>query len=137
MPTTHDHLMDEDEFLTWCLSQERKYELVDGIPVEMMAGASGRHDLILTNIIALLKTKLRGSRCRPTTADIALKTRSRVMRRPDVTVTCDPPRPDVYDAREPRMVVEVLSPSNVGVRWDRKLDEYRRHKALDYILLVD
>ena len=35
------------------------------------------------------------------------------------------------------MVVEVLSPSNTGVAWDRKMREYRRHPKLLYILLVD
>ena len=31
----------------------------------------------------------------------------------------------------------MLSKSNVGVPWDRKLKEYRRHELLEYILLVD
>ena len=52
-------------------------------------------------------------------------------------ITCDPPKRDVYEAIKPRMVVEVLSPSNAGVKWDRKLNEYRRHELLDYILLID
>jgi Uma2 family endonuclease len=132
-----ERLMDVDEFFAWQQRQEKRYELVDGVPMEMMTGASRMHDLIVTNIIALLKDKLRGGPCHPTTADIAVRTRIRSLRRPDVTVTCDPPRSDVYDAREPRMVVEVLSPSNKGLKWTRKLDEYRRHEALDYILLVD
>ena len=137
MQATAQKLMDADAFLLWCLEQESRYELVDGIPLEMMTGASGTHDLIVTNIIALLKAQLRGGPCRPTTADIAVRTRLRGVRRPDVTVTCDPPRGDVYEATEPRMVVEVLSPSNVGVAWDRKMREYRRMDVLDYILLVD
>lgn len=130
-------LMEPDEFLLWCTRQEARYELVDGEPVEMMAGASGLHDLIVTNLIALFKAELRGTPCRPTTADIAVRTRIRSFRRPDVTVTCDPPRGDVYEAQEPRMVIEVLSQSNAGVSWERKLREYRRLEALDYILLVD
>ena len=129
--------MEFEEFFAWQLRQDKRYELVDGVPLEMMAGASRMHDLVVTNIIALLKSQLRGGPCQPTTADIALLTRIRSLRRPDVTVTCDPPRGDVYEAREPRMVVEVLSPSNTDVKWDRKLNEYRRHEALDYILLVD
>lgn len=129
--------MEVDEFLLWAAHQDARYELVDGIPLEMMAGASGLHDRIVTNIIIALGTQLRGGPCRPTTADIALRTRIRSVRRPDVTVTCDPPEGDVYEAREPRMVVEVLSPSNKGVAWERKLRELRRHEALQYILLVD
>lgn len=124
-------LMEPDEFLLWCTRQEARYELVDGEPVEMMAGDSGLHDRVVTNVIIALGTQLRSTPCRPTTADIAVRTRIRSFRRPDVTVTCDPPRGDVYEAQEPRMVIEVLSPSNAGVSWERKLREYRRLEALD------
>ncbi len=130
-------LMDVETFLIWCLDQEERYELIDGIPVEMMTGASGMHDRIVVNLIAALHQQLRGKPCRPTTADTALRTRIRSVRRPDVMVTCDPPRDDVYEAVDPRLAVEVLSKSDVGVPWDRKLKEYRRHERLDYILLVD
>ena len=130
-------LMEPDEFLVWSLDKEARYELVEGVPIEMMAGASGIHDRLVVNIISLLNGQLRGSGCRPTTADTAVRTKIRSVRRPDVTVTCDPPRGDVYEAKQPRMVVEVLSPSNKGVAWDRKMREYRRHEALDYILLID
>ncbi len=130
-------LMEADDFLLWCLEQERGYELVDGLVVELMAGASKRHDVIVINIIAALRQKLRGSGCLPTTADTALRTRIRSVRRPDVMVTCDPPRNDVYEAINPQVAIEVLSKSNAGIDWDRKLNEYRRHPKLDYILLVD
>jgi Uma2 family endonuclease len=130
-------LMEADEFLRWCLDQEARYELVDGVPVEMMAGASERHDVIVVNIIIALGIQLRGGPCRPTTDDVALRTRIRSVRRPDVMVTCDPPRGDVYEAVNPRLAVEVISKSNSGVSWERKLKEYRRHEKLEYILLVD
>lgn len=130
-------LMEADEFLVWCLGKARRYELVEGVPVEMMTGASNMHDMLVVNVIVALGNQLRGSRCRPTTADVALRTRVRSVRRPDVMVTCDPPRGDVYDAREPRLAVEVLSPSNKGVAWERKMREYRQHERLDYILLID
>jgi Uma2 family endonuclease len=137
MSNTATKLMDPDEFLIWCLDQEERYELIDGIPVEMMAGASGMHDRIVVNLIMSLGNQLRGKPYRPTTADTALRTRIRSVRRPDVMVTCDPPRDDVYEAVDPRLAIEVLSKSNVGVPWDRKLKEYRRHEKLEYILLVD
>ena len=130
-------LMDVDEFLDWATHQDSRYELVDGVPLEMMAGASGLHDVVVINLIALFRNQLRGSPYRPATADLGVRSRIRGFRRPDVTVTCDPPRGDIYEAREPRMVIEVLSPSNKGVHWERKLNEYRRHTTLDYILLVD
>ena len=44
-------LMEPDEFLIWQLRQDARYELVEGVPLEMMTGASSMHDLIVTNII--------------------------------------------------------------------------------------
>jgi Uma2 family endonuclease len=126
-----------DEFFAWQLQPEDRYELVDGYPVEMMSGASGRHDAVVVNIIVSLGNQLRGKRCRPRTADTAIRTGIKALRRADVLVTCEPPRDDAYEAAEPRLVVEVLSPSNTGVAWERKLKEYRRHQQLEYILLVD
>ena len=130
-------LMTPEDFFVWQQNQSERFELVDGVPTEMMAGASRAHDTIVTNIIALLRGQLRGSGCYVGTADTAIRTKIRNIRRTDVIVTCDPPRSDVYEAQEPRLVVEVLSPTNSGSRWDRKMAEYRRHPKLDYILIVD
>ncbi|MEQ1696741.1 MAG: Uma2 family endonuclease [Hyphomicrobiaceae bacterium] len=137
MPNIARTLMDSDEFLHWCLDQDDRYELVEGIPVKMMTGASNRHDQIIVNVIIALGQQLRGTGYRPATADIAVKTRIRSIRRPDVTVTCDPPSKDTYDAATPKMVVEVLSPSNRGIAWQRKLEEYRNRDGLIYILIVE
>ena len=103
----------------------------------MMTGASNYHDVIVVNILASLHDQLRGSKCRATTPDTAVRTRIKSLRRPDVTITCDEPRPDAYDAGQPRLVVEVLSPSNIGLPWQRKLEEYRRREGLSYILLIE
>lgn len=137
MPTPAQKLMTPEEFFDWQSSQQARYELVDGVPVEMMAGASSAHDFIVTNLIIDLGNQLRGSGCRPATADLAIRTKIRSLRRADVLVSCDKADPTVYEAINPRMVVEVLSPRNTGVHWERKLKEYRRHPKLEYILLVD
>jgi Uma2 family endonuclease len=129
--------MSVDEFLLWQQEQEDRYELVEGYPVKLMTGASEFHDAIVTNVIIALGNQVRGSPCRPTTADLAVRTKIRSIRRPDETVTCDEPRKGSYQARNPRFIVEVLSPSNVGMGWQRKLEEYRHLDGLAYILLID
>ena len=118
MPTAIPRDMTADEFLIWNLSQDQRYELVDGVPVPLraMAGASNYHDDIVTNLIAALRTKKRGAGCKPRTADTALRTAIKRVRRPDVTVDCDDSRPDSYEAAKPTAVFEVLSPST------RKID---------------
>lgn len=45
--------------------------------------------------------------------------------------------PRTYENRSPRLVVEVLSPSTTNIDRFRKLEEYRRHPRLAYILLIE
>ncbi len=143
MAGTATKLMTIEEFFVWQKRQDDRYELVEGVPVimrdplTMMTGASSLHDRITSNTLIALGNQLRGSPCWPATADLALRTKIRSLRRADVLVTCDEPRRDVYEAQEPRMVVEVLSPSNKGIPWQRKIEEYRQHGKLLYLLLID
>lgn len=143
MSRTASQLMTVEEFFTWQQGQEERYELVDGIPeimadpVTMMTGASSQHDRITGNVFASLHNQLDVSPCWPATADLGIRTKIRSLRRADVLVTCDEPSPTVYEAVEPRMVVEVLSPSNKGLPWQRKIEEYRQHAKLVYLLLID
>lgn len=132
--------MTPEEFFAWQLGQDGLYELVDGVPVphvKMMTGASAQHDQVTVNIIVSLGNQLRGTGCRPTTDDIALRTSIATLRRPDITVACGELVRDSYESRAPRLVVEVLSPSTSSVDRFRKLDEYRRHPTLRGILLVE
>ncbi|MCJ2043831.1 Uma2 family endonuclease [Methylobacterium sp. J-078] len=132
--------MTPEDFFVWQRDQDELYELVDGYPVprhRMMTGASMQHDRATVNIIISLGTQLRGTSCRPTTADIALRTSIRGLRRPDVMVECAPLVQDTYEAREPKLVVEVASPSTTTIDQTRKVEEYKRHPTLAYILLVE
>lgn len=132
--------MTPEEFFEWQLGQDGLYELVDGVPVlhvKMMTGASAQHDRATVNIIISLGSQLKGTGCRPTTDDIALRTSIATIRRPDVTVECGELIRDTYENRSPRLVVEVLSPSTTNIDRFRKLNEYRRQPTLAYILLVE
>jgi Putative restriction endonuclease len=109
--------MRQDEFLAWQEHQDRLYELVDGIPVlplKMMTGASQAHDRVVVNIIAALHRQLRGTPCRPTTDDLAVRVPAGNVRRPDVAVECGQAERRELAVREPRVVIEVLSPSTMS-----------------------
>jgi Uma2 family endonuclease len=129
--------MTADEFLEWDLDQpDARHELIDGVPVAM-TGASRRHDGIVVNAVSELRARLRGGPCRPFTADVAIDVPAGNVRRPDMGVDCGPVRGEATVAAAPRLVVEVLSPSNRPFDQARKLEEYKSVESLAYILLVD
>ena len=132
--------MTVDEFLEWQATQDRLYELVDGVPVlplKMMTGASRAHDRVVVNIIASLHRQLRGTPCRPTTDDLAVRIPSGNVRRPDITVECGQGGPRDTVVSEPRAVFEVLSPSTMSFDRFRKVLEYQTIETLAWIVLVD
>lgn len=126
-----------EEFFRWQEEQDERYELVDGYPVKMMTGASNVHDAIVVNVITQLASQLRGAPCRVATPDTAVRTRSRSARRPDVTVYCGPLSRTSYEANEPKVLVEVLSKTNRGILWQRKLAEYQALETAAHIVLID
>ncbi|MGO9741904.1 MAG: Uma2 family endonuclease [Roseiarcus sp.] len=126
-----------DEFFAWQERQTERYELVDGLPLKMMAGARNVHDDIVVNLIAALHEKLRGGPCRPFTGDGAVLTRPGQIRRPDVGVDCGRRQPNSMLAAEPKLLIEVLSPTTRDFDSFRKLDEYKGMAGLVHVLLVD
>jgi Uma2 family endonuclease len=132
--------MTPEEFFAWQERQDKLYELVDGLPVlplKMMTGASQAHDRVVVNIIAALHRQLRGGLCRPTTDDLAVRVPAGNVRRPDVTVECGKGDRRDTTVREPRVIVEVLSPGTMTFDRIRKIPEYQTIASVSHILLVD
>ncbi len=133
--------MTPEEFFEWQAEQDRNDELVDGVPVlpvKALTGVSHRHDHATVNILRVLGNKLRGKLCRPHTDDIAVRNASRNVRRPDILVDCrSSPDARTMEAREPRLLVEVPSPSTA--RFDRfqKIEAYKASDSVRVVLLVD
>lgn len=126
-----------EEFFAWQEKQPERYELVDGFPVRMMAGARNVHDDIVVNVLAELRNQLRGSGCRPFTGDGSVETRPGQIRRPDIGVDCGRRDPNATRATLPRVVVEVLSPSTRDFDTIGKLEEYKLVDGLERILVVE
>lgn len=126
-----------DAFYAWVSSQELKYELVDGAPVIMMAGASRRHDRIAANAIRVIGNQLRGKDCQPFTSDTFVAIPAGNRRLPGLGVDRGPFDDDAVEAGDPRLVVEILSPTTRAFDRSEKLEEYKTVESLDYILLVD
>jgi len=136
-----DETMSMQEFLRWQADQELLYEFIDGRPVllpKMMTGASSSHDRITVNALGSLFGQLRGGPCRPSTADMAVRIESAGrVRRPDLLVDCGAPKPKDTAAADPRLVLEVLSPSTHHVDLAQKLEEYKSLPGQRLILLAE
>ncbi len=123
-----------DEFLDWERTQEERYEYHDGL-IRMMVGGTADHNTISGNIVATLRTRLRGGPCRAFMSAMKVQTDGAASY-PDVVVTCAgvPPKGDVVP--EPRVIVEVLSRSTESFDRGPKWDAYQRIPSLDQYVLV-
>jgi len=101
-----------------------KHEFVEG-EIHAMAGTSDRHNLIAGDLYALLLVRLRDSPCQPFFGDIKVQVLKRVVYYPDLLVTCEEEIESPYFRNNPKLIIEVTSPST------RQID--RREKLLFYL----
>lgn len=134
----HYRLLTAEEFLRIDFGPDMKAELDNGI-IRMMAGGTRDHARIQANLTIVLGNALRGSGCRPYGSDMAVRTHDRSVRYPDLTIDCGGPddRPDDLVLSDPRVVIEVLSPSTRDTDLKVKKDEYRAIPGVDTIAFVD
>ncbi len=128
--------MSAAHFLSWTERREGRWELVEGVIVAM-AGAKRQHDRVVINTLSLLRGQLAGKTCEPFTADTFIRVPGGNYRMPHAGVDCGQAEGDERWAKEPRLVVEVLSPSTRDFDMYGKLDEYKRVPSLWHILLID
>ena len=141
MATNARRLLTVEEFLELEFSgDEGRHVELDNGTIRMMAGGSAAHARVQTNIIGTLFAQLKGSGCRPYGSDMGVRTHDLSLRYPDVSVFCgrDGPENDALKQfDDPKLVVEVLSPSTRREDETIKLNEYQAVASLDAIILVD
>jgi Uma2 family endonuclease len=139
MATQPDYpLVTADEFLMMDFG-DRKAELDNGV-IRMMAGGTGRHARVATNIVRALGNRLEGTGCTPYASDMATRTHDLSIRYPDVTVFCgrDGPENDEMKAwDDPRVLIEILSASTSRTDLKVKVPEYKALPSVDTIIFVD
>lgn len=127
--------MSVDEFLTWEARQERRYELVDGVP-RMMTGGTRNHDDVRLAVAAELRRLLRGRPCRAQ-LDMKVVCETGNVRYPDAQVDCGPTRGSDQVTAGPTVVVEVLSPSSRTIDFIAKLRDYNSVRSISTYLVFD
>jgi len=122
-------------FLEWDDGTDARYELVDG-RIVAMAPATLAHGTIVANLARHVGNRLK-SPCRVVVeAGIAPADRADTWYEADLVVTCAPPERGARAITEPRLIVEVLSPSTAAHDRGVKLADYRRIASVEQILVV-
>ncbi len=135
----HAPLLTVEDFLEIDFGPERKAELSNGV-IRMMAGGTGAHNRIQRNVLFILTAALRGSGCSAYGTDMGVRMHDFSLRYPDVSVFCGRDGPENDKLREfndPKMVVEVLSPSTREEDTAVKMPEYKAVASMQVILFID
>ena len=127
-----------DDYLAWEPAQLDRHEFLDG-EVFAMAGAEDRHVTVAGNFYIALRQHLSGSPCRTYMSDMRLQvTAANSYFYPDVLVTCsalDLTSPLLKT--EPKLIIEVLSPSTAAYDRGLKFSHYRSLASLQEYVLID
>ncbi len=133
------------EFLEWESGDDGIYELVDGVPcpkhralrdgVWMMAPPVPRHARIERNVVRAIDRQLKRSCEVLQNVGVVSRADEAAYRVPDVLVRCGP-RINSPLLDDPRVVVEVLSPSTQAEDLSSKLDFYLAIPTVQDIVYV-
>ena len=126
------------DYLAWEAEQLERHDFLDG-EVFAMAGAEDRHVTVTGNLYIALRQHLSGSPCRTYMSDMRLQVAAaNSYFYPDILVTCS--AQDVASSlvkTEPRLIIEVLSPSTAAYDRGLKFSHYRSLASLEEYVLVD
>lgn len=129
--------MTRKEFFQWAEAQEGRYEF-DGFQPVAMTGGTNNHGLIVANIIAELKNRLKGTGCRVMPAESGgVATIGENTRYPDASVTCSPVQGQDRLIPNPVVVFEVVSESNARIDRFTKMREYHEVPSIKRYVLVE
>lgn len=118
---------------------EYRHELYDGQLIGM-AGASRPHRDIQTNLITGLTNRFRASKrlCKPFGSDTRVFVDATKYFYPDVVISCGKMQTDALNtARDPEVVIEILSDSTASFDKNEKAAAYRQISTLQQLVLID
>jgi Uma2 family endonuclease len=120
---------------------KEKHEYRNG-EIIAMAGGSYNHGLIAANAIWQIRNELGGKPCRVVSSDVRIRIpRTPLYTYPDASVICgapaaDPDDPSGQAVTNPRVILEVLSPSTEAYDRGEKFTHYRHLDSLEEYVLI-
>lgn len=125
-----------NEFLAWEEAQTERHEFYKGETFAMVGGAA-RHNRVIMNLGSRIAAHLDGTGCQAFTESMKVQIADGILY-PDVVVTCG--KAEAGDEKiitDPKLVIEVLSPSTKGYDQRDKFILYRTLPSLREYALID
>ncbi len=130
-----DHFLSVEEYLEYEKKASVRHEYVAGT-LYALAGATRRHNLIISNVSGHLWNASRGGPCRVYSENFKLRPSDDFFYYPDVMVVCREEEGDPIFETEPCLLIEVLSDSTAHIDKREKLVAYRQIESLQTYLIV-
>ena len=130
--------MSVQEYLEFEEKSATKHEYVAGL-VFAMSGPTEAHETVRGNLFAECYTHLRGSPCRAFGPGLQLNLKidgDEFYYHPDMMVVCGEPNLHKNFRTDPRLIIEVLSPSTQNVDRREKYENYRKIATLEEYIVV-
>ena len=127
-----------EEYLEFEASSRIRHEYLAG-EVIAMSGATPRHNRLAGQFYEAFRTHLKGGPCRTYMGDVQVKlriSRDDYVYYPDVMVVCGREKEGERFFTDPKLIVEVLSPSTASVDRHEKRIAYRRIATLEEYVIV-
>ena len=131
-------LLSVEDYLELEMNATTRHEYVAG-EIFAMCGASAAHNLIVGNVYRALANRLQGGPCRTFFSGFKVRLKIKMddfFYYPDVMVACGREGLDKYFLRNPKVIIEVLSPSTEGTDRREKFINYRRIPTLEEYILI-
>ncbi|HUC83445.1 MAG TPA: Uma2 family endonuclease [Flavisolibacter sp.] len=129
-----------EEYLEMEKASDEKHEYFQG-EVFAMSGPKLTHNIITSNLLGTLGNKLKGKGCRPFGSDLRIHIPSNTLfTYPDISIFCDEVKTlndDEWNALNPTVLIEVLSPSTKSYDRGDKFKLYRDIPTLKEYILID
>jgi Uma2 family endonuclease len=140
--TTRRH-MTVDQYLAFEQQSPARHEFLAG-EVFAMTGSSAQHNAIAARLFAALELHLRGTAWQAFVSDVKVRVRTNMrdyFYYPDILVVSDADRREdgeerVLFVRNPRLIVEVISPSTENIDRREKAMMYRESATLEEYVIV-
>ncbi|HSW03175.1 Uma2 family endonuclease [Aquabacterium sp.] len=125
------------DFMAWESQQDTRHEFFRG-EVFAMTGGSARHNRVILNLASRLAQHLDGTPCQVFAESMKVQLANEAILYPDVMVTCGKAQAgDEQTVTDPKLIIEVLSPSTQGYDRRNKFILYRSLQALREYALID